>query len=128
MQHYILDENKNIIPANMKEYVIWSAENSRIVQQDTLFNGNLLSTVFLGFDHGYRSNQPVLFETMLFLEGSWSDQECHRYCTYEEALKGHNEMLKRFNPDDFGNAPLGKLIRQRKTVSPRKLAKKKKKI
>lgn len=51
-----------------------------------------VSTVFLGLDHNMRaSGDPVLFETMIF--GGPLDQEQWRYCTYDEAERGHAEAV-----------------------------------
>ena len=56
----------------------------------------IVSTVFLGIDHNF-SNQgkPILFETMVF--GGEFDGEQERYCTWEEAEKGHKEMVEKVN-------------------------------
>jgi len=52
-----------------------------------------VSTVFLGIDHSHRPDgEPVLFETMIF--GGPLDQEMRRYHTWEEAEKGHAEMVR----------------------------------
>lgn len=52
-----------------------------------------ISTVFLGLDHnwGFRED-PVLFESMVF--GGKHDELQTRYCTYDEAMKGHAELVK----------------------------------
>ena len=53
-----------------------------------------ISTVFLGIDHGFHTNTPVLFETMVFdIDGM--DEECERYCTWDEAEAGHHAMVAR---------------------------------
>lgn len=52
-----------------------------------------VSTVWLGLDHGGGSGAPVIFETMVFAEGSSMDVECRRYCTEAEAVAGHVEMV-----------------------------------
>lgn len=64
-----------------------------------------VSTIFLGIDHGLarflppeKSYAPVLFETMIF--GGPHDGEMRRYCTYNEALKGHQEMATSVNGVD----------------------------
>jgi hypothetical protein len=55
-----------------------------------------VSTEFLGLDfsdHG----PPVLFATMVFINGSAKDME--RYCTWEEAEAGHARWVKQvFKP------------------------------
>ncbi len=50
-----------------------------------------VSTVFLVIDHGWDSTIPVLFETMIF--GGKHDEYQRRYCTYDEAVAGHNKTV-----------------------------------
>ncbi len=52
----------------------------------------LVSTVFLGVDHGHSDGAPVLFETMVF-GGKYTDFQ-RRYCTYDEAIEGHNNICE----------------------------------
>lgn len=52
-----------------------------------------VSTVWLGLDHNYGDGPPILFETMVFGEADWADQDCKRYSTEAEALAGHAEMV-----------------------------------
>jgi hypothetical protein len=70
-------------------------EGGRRVCETTLPNGNWLSTVYLGIDHGFRG-PPVLFETMLFAsKGPEIDDDlCKRYHTVEEARAGHERIVK----------------------------------
>lgn len=51
-----------------------------------------ISTVFLGIDHGWASNVPILFETMAF--GGPIDQYQDRYATWDEAIAGHERMCE----------------------------------
>lgn len=64
------------------------------VASDTV-NGKLLSTVFLGLDHRLNDSEgtPLVFETMLFPEGSWQDLYCERYSTPQQAREGHARLL-----------------------------------
>lgn len=51
-----------------------------------------ISTVFLGIDHNrVGAGPPVLFETMIF--GGKYNCEQRRYCTWDEAERGHAGML-----------------------------------
>jgi hypothetical protein len=52
-----------------------------------------VSTVWLGLDHAHGHGAPLLFETMVFGEGDWTDQDCQRYSTELEAQIGHTEMV-----------------------------------
>jgi hypothetical protein len=51
-----------------------------------------VSTVWLGLDHSFRNGPPLIFETMVFAEGS-SDLACRRYSTEAQAREGHAEMV-----------------------------------
>ena len=56
-----------------------------------------VSTVWLGIDHGFNFDdpdnyRPVIFETMIF--GGEHDDAMMRYCTDEEAVKGHAEAVE----------------------------------
>ena len=62
----------------------------RTVRRSELDNDVLISTVFLGIDHGY-NGVPLLFETMIF--GGEHDGYQERYSTWEEAEKGHQKQL-----------------------------------
>ena len=50
-----------------------------------------VSTVFLGLDHAWNSDVPVLWETMIF--GGEHDQYQERYTSHEDALEGHKKAL-----------------------------------
>lgn len=66
---------------------------SRIVGKTQVTPEVLVSTVFLGIDHGMPyGSQPVLFETMVFGGPLDQSQEC--YCTYEQAECGHMVWVK----------------------------------
>ena len=89
---YILDENNKPVESSTTEYYMWEEENptKRIVKQDTI--GDIrISTVFLGLDHSYNSDKPILWETMIF--GGKQDQYQERYSSYEDALIGHQKAL-----------------------------------
>ncbi len=58
----------------------------------------LVSTVFLGVDHGIGEGDPILFETMVFDKSKSGmadelDGYTQRYCNYAEAEQGHQEIL-----------------------------------
>jgi hypothetical protein len=97
MQCYLLDENKNPYPVGMEEGLkLYDNPEMKIIQQD--YVGDIfVSTVFLGFDHRFFSDEedtkPVLFETMIF--GGEYNQFQKRYTTYEDALVNHNIMLQK---------------------------------
>lgn len=58
---------------------------------EDVVDGVTVSTVWMGIDHGFADGRPVIFESMIF--GGDHDQEQMRYCTEEEAIKGHAEAV-----------------------------------
>lgn len=61
-----------------------------------VFGEVVVSTVFLPFDHSFDgSSEPVLFETLVF--GGIHDGFMQRYCTYDEAVEGHEKVCYMIN-------------------------------
>jgi hypothetical protein len=90
--YYILKGREAVRVNSLKEWAQAFDEKNRHVGSDMV--GDLrISTVFLGLDHGFGTDVPVLFETMVF--GGKLDQEQIRYATYDEAEAGHRAMLDR---------------------------------
>ena len=89
---YILDNNNKPVAKPVLEASQWLEDNDnrRIVKRDEI-GGILVSTVFLGLDHAWDSDIPVLWETMIF--GGEHDQYQERYTSYEDALEGHKKAL-----------------------------------
>lgn len=78
--------------------------DNRVLKQETI-EGCLVSTVFLGLDHGFGGGPPLVFETMAFSAATKMvktfgdrEREIHeeltqrRYSTYDEAMRGHAEV------------------------------------
>lgn len=61
------------------------------VAYDKIDDHCYVSTVFLGINHNWRNSDPVLFETMVF--GGPLDLDGQRYCTYDDAERGHAEIV-----------------------------------
>lgn len=92
---YLLDENKEPVPATMEEVMI-KRENDLDLRQVGYaeINGVRVSTIFLGMDHGWRhepNHVPVLWETMIF-NGEYDDYQ-ERYTSHQDALEGHQKAL-----------------------------------
>jgi len=82
--YYILVNNKAIPTDDVK---IWATGlNNNSIKQDCI-NDITISTVFLGLDHSFGADEPLLFETMVF--GGVHDGFQERYHTYDEAIEGH---------------------------------------
>ena len=93
---YILDDDNNPVKSTVNEFVDWEEAypEKRIIKQydnDEVF----VSTVFLGLDHAWNSDVPVLWETMIF--GGEHDQYQKRYTSYKDALEGHEKALELLN-------------------------------
>ena len=80
-------------PMNHARWV-WIQETQpgyKIVGHDHIANG-IVSTVWLGLDHGFYGGTPIIFETMLFGIDDW-DEHQDRYSTVDDALKGHEYIV-----------------------------------
>jgi hypothetical protein len=88
-------EGRNVVPVqDLLEWGNWFEKADRHVGLTEIGEEIRVSTVFLGIDHNFGvARDPVLFETMVF--GGPLDGEQERYCTYDEAEKGHAVMVDR---------------------------------
>ena len=90
---YVLDKAGN--PKKCHDLFMWerslSPAKRRVArtQRDTF----MVSTVFLGIDHGWGDGPPILFETMCF--GGPLDQDQNRATTKEQAQVMHDDMVAR---------------------------------
>jgi len=93
-RYYTLDGEKRPVPApGLGEWADWFAEHgeeSRVGRDEC--GGATVSTVFLGIDHNHGQGPPLLFETMVFVNGHGGYME--RYHTYDDALIGHMRTVK----------------------------------
>ena len=87
-------------PVPVEDCFAWAKEfardDTRIVARTELSGpaGHVaVSTVFLGIDHGWDANRPVLFETMIFQDGAALDYQ-ERYSTYDDAEAGHRRAVE----------------------------------
>lgn len=65
----------------------------------------LISTVWLGLDHGYNSeNLPIIFETLVQLPGQ-GDEEMYRYTNEAEAVANHNRLVSHYLESREGHLP-----------------------
>lgn len=92
---YILDENRNVIPAaDLKSWARWFESADRVVAQNQI-GPYWISTVFVGVDHRhFGDGPPIVFETMVFADGDPGEQ--YRYCTWTEAEAGHEAMAAKY--------------------------------
>lgn len=109
--HYILKDKKIVVAKDILEWArFFEKRKQRRVGWKTCLDGITISTVFIGIDHGIFEDLPVLFESMVFpwpvgisdyftKEGNW-DKEMNRYRTWEEAEKGHRELVDKYRVRD----------------------------
>lgn len=97
--HFILNGKKiKKVPLMVWAKWIETHRKEKILKQTRLWNGKWVSTVFLGIDYNFSlSGRPILFETMVFpAPGNYREIDMNRYRTYEEAIKGHELMVKKW--------------------------------
>lgn len=59
-----------------------------------------ISTVWLGLDHRFgEDGPPLIFESMVFPQGSYEEIVCRRYATEEEARRGHADLVAEYLTD-----------------------------
>ena len=90
--YYKLDENNNPVTCGMEEFADFIKDPSKKIVGQFEIDEYQVSTVFLGLDHGFGSEKPILFETMIF-GGKQKSEYCTRYATYQEAVDGHNDLV-----------------------------------
>ncbi len=90
-QKYILD-GKTPVPADLMTWARWFESADRSVAKDTIGESEV-STVFLGINHQWGDGPLHLFETLVF--GGPLADEMGRYPTWDEAVRGHDEMVAR---------------------------------
>jgi hypothetical protein len=97
-----LDEDKQVVRCRMSDLLercdgrdpFGPGETGRRVGRDIVRGRYLVSTVFLGIDHGH-FGQSMWFETMVFSGAAGFSDDLHqeRYETYEQALIGHERAV-----------------------------------
>lgn len=93
---YILDKENKPVKSTIIQHSEWIEANPerKAVKQEHICD-IFISTVFLGLDHAWNSDIPVLWETMIF--GGEHDQYQDRYTSVEDALEGHQIALNLVN-------------------------------
>jgi hypothetical protein len=88
---YILEGHEAVEEPDLLKWGEWMQTADRHVRYTEQGDVNV-STVFLGLDHSFGDNgPPILFETMVFVDGDGGRQE--RYSTWAEAEEGHENMV-----------------------------------
>lgn len=92
---YKLNPDHSVEPCpDLFEWAIRFEEVDRQVA-DTTIEDVRISTVFIGLDHSFGRHEgpPLVFETMVF--GGKYDGYQDRYCTWDKAVLGHQEMCNK---------------------------------
>lgn len=92
IESYILDgEGNPVAEPDTLKWGKWMQDAERRVAFDQVTPQVRVSTVFLGLNHSFGGDIPVLYETMIF--GGPNDQYQNRYATREAALEGHKHAV-----------------------------------
>jgi len=80
------------VPVEMMDWAIWfevaTRTRERMVAQEDV-GTYYVSTVFLGLDHSFGGEVPLLFESMIFPDGNY----CDRCGTWDEAIDMHETAV-----------------------------------
>jgi hypothetical protein len=88
IRYYILNENKELVSVDdVLTWAEWFETTDRTVATSKIGDVKV-STIVVGLDN-------CLFETVVF--GGSLDGEEMRYRTWDEAVRGHEEMVRRVN-------------------------------
>lgn len=89
---YILEGQEPKKCSDLITWAEWMETANRLIALDKIDDSEI-STIFLGLDyHFFPSKSPLLFETMVF--GGKHNGLQERYYTYQEAEKGHQEIVE----------------------------------
>jgi hypothetical protein len=96
---YKLNPDHTTEACKFGEYIRWQVEedgwNAGRLAFDEFEGGLMISTIFLGIDHGFgMTEKPVLFETMVLSRTSGA-LLTDRYASYAAAMDGHRDTLAR---------------------------------
>lgn len=94
MDTYILKGTEPICEPDYSKWEEWFSTHNRVIKKTEVAPGVEVSTVFLGKDHSFGEEKPILFETIVF--GGLRDEEQERYSTWNEAVAGHQMIVNSF--------------------------------
>ncbi|MCP4900176.1 MAG: hypothetical protein GY906_24660 [bacterium] len=107
--YYILDQDGNpVVCFDVRQWGEWFGKAERKVDETAIRAGIRVSTVFLGLDHAFGGGRPLIYESLVF--GGKLDQEMRRYSTKEEALKGHERLVKEVEAEELTSQAVGKAV------------------
>lgn len=93
---YILNPDHSIKEVDIDEGIkqFKDIKARRVAVTDLVKGKTWVSTVFLGLNHRFfDKGPPILFETLVFSDIEDVNNRMERYCTWDEAVKGHNRIV-----------------------------------
>lgn len=101
---YILDEDKNTVPADYDSWIEWMRQADRLVARTvivTVWCGYpeeiIVSTAFLGVNHATPwDSDAQVFETLVMDKDDYSGVDMDRYSTWADAEAGHKRMVEKW--------------------------------
>jgi hypothetical protein len=91
---YVLDENEQPVECPvLEDWLRWIEHRDTQVEKTQINDDVFVSTIFLTINHRHAGDgPPIVFETMVF--GGKLDGVQKRYCTVEDARKGHWDTVE----------------------------------
>lgn len=131
VEFFVMNSHHQVMRTPTVQYWIkWmgNAHSSIIVGRTEIDSSIYVSTVFLGMGNSHNGSTPKMFETMIF--GGPRDQEQSRFQTWDEAVKGHDAVVKSLVEellywicDHCGSFSYAQDLECRKCGAPRKVIK-----
>lgn len=90
---YVLIGQTPIEEPDLFTWAFWIESASRRVALTRVLDTVEVSTVFLGIDMGFHSEEPILFESMAFWDGDGPEEQ-ERCATWSEAEMMHRDMIR----------------------------------
>ena len=91
LKNYILIGQSPVEEPDLLKWAEWFETADRVVAQ-TDVGPYVVSTIFLGIDHQFGKGPPLLFETMVFIDGDAEDYQ-RRCATWLGAERQHARMV-----------------------------------
>lgn len=108
---YILEGHEPVACTDLITWAQWFETADRTVVRTIVNEAKRVgvSTVFLGLDHNFgEEGAPVLFESLVI--GGALDGHMRRYCTWDEAEKGHAELCRECEQNILEGQPEPRLL------------------
>jgi hypothetical protein len=91
--YYILDKDKKPYQTTLDQVVL-NMDKMKNIQEDRLNNGTAIITTFLFYGTQKHDGKPLLFNTKVTNQSGIDYSELYK--TYDEAIDGHNRVLKMY--------------------------------